>query len=188
MKYKKKIAALNTKMAAVTDENNQHKLKAAEKNNQRSYRLDLEKSQKMVKKLEERLKKMETTKATTGTEIEIQKHIATSMYKEDRKRKEREAELEAEKSKGSRDLNNLIVNDEEDDVSNSQQDEEIDGKSMGSKVSVKHHSHHDQDEFEESPQDEQKKAKEIAVVMGGGVDYVQATLHAWSQCPTIVKK
>ena len=24
--------------------------------------------------------------------------------------------------------------------------------------------------------------------MGAGVDYVQATLHAWSQCPTIVKK
>jgi hypothetical protein len=24
--------------------------------------------------------------------------------------------------------------------------------------------------------------------MGAGVDYVTATLHAWSQCPTIVKK
>jgi len=39
------------------------------------------------------------------------------MYKDDLKRKEREAELEAERSKGSKDLNNLIVDDE---ASNSQ--------------------------------------------------------------------
>jgi hypothetical protein len=54
------------------------------------------------------------------------------MYKDDVKRKEREAELEAERSKGSKDLNNLIVDDE---ASNSQQDDEIDARSMGSKVS-----------------------------------------------------
>lgn len=44
------------------------------------------------------------------------------MYKDDIKRQEREAELEADKSKGSKDLNNLIVNDEDE---NSQMDEEI---------------------------------------------------------------
>ena len=55
-------------------------------------------------------------------QLEIQKHIAHSMYKDDVKRQEREAELEAEKSKGSKDLNNLIVNDDE---SNSQMDGEL---------------------------------------------------------------
>ena len=94
-----------------------------------------------MKKLEEKLKKLEATKASTGTELQIQKHIAESMYKDEVKRKEREAELAAERSKGSKDLNNFIVDDE---MSNSQQDEEIDAKSMGSKVSKgQHHSHHD---------------------------------------------
>ena len=50
-------------------ENLEFKKKALEKNNQRSYRLDLEKSQKQVKKLEEKLKKFDVTKATSGTEL-----------------------------------------------------------------------------------------------------------------------
>ena len=45
--------------------------------------------------------------------MQIQKHIAESMYKDDLKRKEKEAELEEEASEN---LNNLIV---EDGVSNS---------------------------------------------------------------------
>jgi hypothetical protein len=45
------------------------------------------------------------------------------MYKDDVKRQEREAELEADKSRASKDLNNLIVND--DQQSNSQMDEEL---------------------------------------------------------------
>ena len=44
------------------------------------------------------------------------------MYKDDVKRQEREAELDAEKSRGSKDLNNLIANDEE---SFSQHDEDV---------------------------------------------------------------
>ena len=115
-KYKRKLATINAKVQELTAENNEFKKKALEKNNQRSYRLDYEKSQKQVKKLEEKLKKLEATKASTGTELQIQKHIAESMYKDEVKRKEREAELAAERSKGSKDLNNFIVDDE---ISNS---------------------------------------------------------------------
>ena len=53
------------------------------------------------------------------------------MYTDDLKRQERELELAEEKSAGSKDLNNLIVNDDE---SNSQNDEELeDFKSEHSK-------------------------------------------------------
>jgi len=47
MKYKKKVAALNSKISSLTEENIQFKQKALESNNaskQRNYRLDLEKS------------------------------------------------------------------------------------------------------------------------------------------------
>lgn len=43
-KYKKKIATLNEKMKKLEEENVQMKMKSLEKNNQRNYRLELEKS------------------------------------------------------------------------------------------------------------------------------------------------
>lgn len=58
-KYKKKLEKLSIKVKALEEENNAQKLKQLEKPGQRQYRLDLEKSQNKVKKLEEKLKKLQ---------------------------------------------------------------------------------------------------------------------------------
>lgn len=87
----------------------------------------------MVKRLEDKVRKLEAQRSDSVSEIEIQKHIAESMYKEDVERKKKEAELEGSQNS---DLNNLIVNDE-----SSQEDAGMDGE--GSiKGSVKAKSEH----------------------------------------------
>ena len=80
----------------------------------RSYRLDLEKAQRQVRKLEDKIKRMGAQQTNDKTQFTIQKQIANTMEQEEITRLEREAELDAEKSQGSKDLNNLIVEDGED--------------------------------------------------------------------------
>lgn len=76
-------------MKQLEEERNNFKLKALDKNNQRQYRLDLEKSQKKIKKLEEKVRKFEEEKINNKTQLEIQKHIAESMYQDEKKRIEK---------------------------------------------------------------------------------------------------
>jgi hypothetical protein len=83
------------------------------------------------------------------------------MYTDDLRRQDREAELAAEKSAGSKDLNNLIVNDDE---SNSQMDEELDD--FNSEHSKKVKSDMSEDQQESVP------PQQMQSIQLGTVDYV----------------
>lgn len=58
-KFKAKIEKLNKKIKIEEDEKNKFKLKSLGHQNQRTFRLDLEKSLVKVKKLEDKIKKLE---------------------------------------------------------------------------------------------------------------------------------
>jgi len=133
------------------------------------------------------------------------------MYRDEKARQEREAELAAAKSGDSQSLNNLIA---EDSASVSQQDGDIESvrskQSIASKaksvlngdldvvegdvpaLSENHNQQnlmftvHEDQKQTEAP--EKEKATSDKPDAHGGMDYVAATLHAWNQCPTIVKK
>ena len=68
-------------------------------------------------RLQDKVRRLEALNDENEQHLEIQKHLAEGLYKEDKERAEREAELAAEQNRES-DLNNLI----RDDTSNSQQD------------------------------------------------------------------
>lgn len=82
----------------------------------------------MVVKLHEKIKRLQSQHGDSQSQLEIQKHIAESMYKDDQARIQKEAQLEATKCQKS-DYNNLIAND---DTSNSQVDPEMDAQSLKS--------------------------------------------------------
>ena len=113
-KYKKKIEKINVKFKELQDENTALKMEKLQQAGKRSYRLDLEKAQRQVRKLEDKIKRMGAQQTNDKTQFTIQKQIANTMEQEEITRLEREAELDAEKSQGSKDLNNLIVEDGED--------------------------------------------------------------------------
>jgi len=198
-KYKKKIEKQLDKIKKLEEENNAMKLKQLEQNNKRQYRVDLEKSQVKCAKLEAKVKMLESKNLQNRSQVEIQKHIAESMYQDEKSRLEKEAEIEAMKSNKS-DLNNLIIND---DTSHSQRDSEVQS-AQGSIKNVDLQVVADEMQFtvnKEQPEAAKQPAKENKVgiepeqetqpgeeVPAGSLDYVSATLNAWNQCPTIVKK
>ena len=159
---------------------------------QRSFRLDLEKSQKQVAKLQEKVKKLEALNDENQQYLEIQKHLADSLYQDEKEKAEKQAQLQAEPNKES-DLNNLI----RDDTSHSQQDQELEQPTRNLDLAevtqdagpaLSENLNTNNLEFtvhKEGPQRSDTKAN------GGkaaGKDFVTATLAAWNQCPGIVKK
>ena len=65
---------------------------------------------KSVGKLQDKIKKLEAVNDENKQYLEIQKHLADSLYKEEKERAEKEAEVDAEQNRES-DLNNLIRDD-----------------------------------------------------------------------------
>lgn len=57
-KYKKKIEKLNIKMKEFQDENTALKVEKLNQAGKRSYRVDLEKAQNKIRKLEDKIKRM----------------------------------------------------------------------------------------------------------------------------------
>ena len=124
--------------------------------------------------------------------------MANSLYADEKKRKEKEAEFAAEGSEDSKDLNNLIVNDGE---SESAADDDV----VAVNKSIKSTSYGspaksmNADLKMSPPQGVRSTSKGRAYPKDqappgeggpevGSMQYVEATLNAWNNCPLIVKK
>lgn len=123
-KYKKKVESLSDQIKQLMDENGKLKMKIIDKNKQRDYRLELEKSQKQVSRLQTKVKRLEALNSETAQQMQLQAHLATGMVNEGVERIERdeqerlEREAKEEEERRRKELEEL-------EEPNSQQDQEI---------------------------------------------------------------
>lgn len=143
-------------------------------------------------KLQEKVKRLEALNHENQQFLEIQKHLADSLYQDEKEKAEKQAQLQAEQNKES-DLNNLI----RDDTSHSQQDAELEQPTRNLDLAEERHDagpalseNLNTNNLEFTVHQEQPKVTDTKANGGPAAekDFVNATLAAWNQCPGIVKK
>eukprot|EP00347_Sterkiella_histriomuscorum_P004429 403360492 len=165
---KNQIKKMQEDYESLNQENMQNKIKLANLQSTNKFRDEYEKSQKLIKKLQERVQQLEAELEQNRLDKEMQREIEFALRKED---EEKDIENQSQLDKQGM-LNRY--HEENDNESSNKNNDSIDRSSISSTSNKENN----KSQVKTILNQEQIQTK----------NYVSATLQAWNQCPSIVKK
>ncbi|CDW74020.1 UNKNOWN [Stylonychia lemnae] len=163
------IKKLEEGMDAQKDENNQLKLKLSQTIESNKFRDEYEKAQKLIKKQELKIQQLESEIEQNRYDMDMQRQIEIAMRKED----------EINQSQSSDENDKLQSNYQQEQSEQNDTQNDLDSSSFSSK------------KFSNKNIQPKKQNVQTLTQIKDNIktkDYVSATLMAWNNCPSIVKK